>query len=304
MSKSWRTVVSVGVFLLSSLGCGDNEDGPRAQIQFAALVGDRPFSCDQSYMLGTPATEVQPRDFRLYVYDVALVRANGEQVKLKLVHDGHFQGEGVALLDFEDRTGTCEGGTPGTNTKVVGTVPDYPDYSGLYFRIGVPDALNHLDEAKQRAPLNISTMFWTWQDGYIQLRSDWHSPLYLAWQFLLAESLYDSDKGCTGSSAAGYTCPNSFQPIIELSEFDSAKDTVKLDLAALYRDINFQRTDWTPLEQVPSSDPAQNAAIDYQPGCHTEEWDAECTSLFSVLGIDYVQRGAPDPTKQRFASKL
>ncbi|HVZ37514.1 MAG TPA: MbnP family copper-binding protein, partial [Polyangiaceae bacterium] len=267
MLNSRRAAAWIGALLLSGCG-GDSGQGHNVEIKFAALVGEAPFSCTQSYMLGTPASMVQPRDLRLYVYDVALVRASGEQVKVTLAEDGHFQRANVALLDFEDRTGTCAG-TLATNTKVVGSAPEYPDYTGLHFRIGVPSELNHLDEAKQAPPLNLSGLFWSWQDGYIQLRSEWQNPTYLSWQFLLAESIYDSPNGCKGSDSAGYTCPNSFQPIVELANFDRTQDTVKLDLAALFQGINFQRTDWTPMDQLPSSDPTQNTNIDYQPGCHS-----------------------------------
>jgi uncharacterized repeat protein (TIGR04052 family) len=289
------------------LGCGGDGTAPRGKrvaLDFAAMVGDAPFACTQSYTLGTPASTVQPRDLRLYVYDVALVRADGSRVPVALDTDGRSQAQNVALLDFEDASGSCEGGTAETNSKVVGSVADHPDYTGVHFRIGVPSELNHLDAARQPAPLDVESMFWSWQDGHILLASEWKTPLNAGWQLRVAESLYESEGGCKGSHQRGYSCPNSFQPIVELPAFDVARDKVKLDLAVLFRGIDFTRSTWTPLEQLPAANAADNAALDYQPGCHTDEWDAECNVLFAVLGIDFLARGQPDASKQTFVSKL
>jgi len=74
------------------------------QLNFAAMVGAQPFSCTHSFMVGTPASAVSLQDFRLFVYDVALVRADGQQTKVALTSDGKFQGQNVALLDFADKT--------------------------------------------------------------------------------------------------------------------------------------------------------------------------------------------------------
>jgi uncharacterized repeat protein (TIGR04052 family) len=306
LRKLCRIAPLAGMALSGALACGGDNAGSRhVELNFAAMVGAAPFACEQSYMLGTPATQVTPRDFRLYVYDVALVRADGTQVPVKLDTDGKYQVSNIALLDFEDKAGDCDGDVA-TNSKIVGSVDEHDDYTGVHFRIGLPTALNHLDRATQPAPLNVVAMYWTWQDGHILLANEWKTPTNLAWQFRVAESLYESTdgKGCTGSHAAGYTCPNSFQPIVNLAGFDVVKDTVKLDLAPFYSAIDFTRTDFTPITQSPSADDAANASIDYQPGCHTDEWDQECISMFSVLGIDYLARGMPDPSKQSFASKL
>ncbi|MDB4976078.1 MAG: hypothetical protein JWN48_4419 [Myxococcaceae bacterium] len=297
----------LGLSLALGAGCGAADKAApkqRVELAFVARVGDADFACGQSYMLGTPATAVQGNDLRLYVYDVALVRADGSKVAVQLDTDGKWQAQGVALLDFEDGSSSCSGGTPERNLKLVGSVEDHGDYTGLHFRIGVPSELNHLDSAKQPAPLNVPAMFWSWQDGHIFLASEWKTPINFGWQFRVSESTYESDDGCKGSHSSGYHCPNSFQPIVDLAVFDAGKDTVKLDLGRLFAQIDFTRTDFAPLTQLPSADAAANGSLDYQPGCHTDEWDAECIPLYSVLGVDYLHRGLPDASKQTFASKL
>ena len=50
----------------------------------------------------------------------------------------------MTLIDLEDGTGACGGGTPGTNASVRGTVP-HGKYVGLRYTVGVPYALNHTD---------------------------------------------------------------------------------------------------------------------------------------------------------------
>ena len=108
-----------------ALGCGEDAEAPTTRevtIEFAGVVGDEPFSCAQTYALGEPTQEVQITDFKLYVHDVELIRADGERVPVELTSDEVWQAEGVALLDFEDGTGACANGNASTNTTVRGVI--------------------------------------------------------------------------------------------------------------------------------------------------------------------------------------
>ncbi len=81
-------------------------------IRFAAVVGDQPFACGNSYDgIGATASKVTPSDFRFYVSGVELIDAAGRAVPLKLEQDERWQHRDVALLDFENRTGPCLTGT-------------------------------------------------------------------------------------------------------------------------------------------------------------------------------------------------
>ncbi len=53
----------------------------------------------------------------------------------------------MALLDFEDGTGTCNTGSSAVNTSLRGKAKAYDDYTGVAFTVGVPERLNHLDAA-------------------------------------------------------------------------------------------------------------------------------------------------------------
>jgi hypothetical protein len=52
-----------------------------------------------------------------------LVARAGSTVPLALDQDGVWQYRGVALVDFEDRTGPCSMGTKAVRTAIDGTVP-------------------------------------------------------------------------------------------------------------------------------------------------------------------------------------
>ena len=136
-------------------------------INFAAEVGGAPFSCAESYDgLGAKKTAMTVTDYRLFVSQAALVRADGSLAPITLEQDGQWQYDNVVLLDFEDGSANCSAtGNAPTNTTLRGTVED-GDYVGLAFTVGLPFEHNHVDTTVAPAPLNTTGMFWTWQDGF------------------------------------------------------------------------------------------------------------------------------------------
>ncbi|WP_438032895.1 MbnP family copper-binding protein [Sorangium sp. So ce204] len=169
-------VTCLGVACLAALsGCGGSDEAVISKtfaLSFAAKVGDRPFSCTDTFDgVGTTASSVNALDFRMYVYDVRLVRGDGSEEPLALEQDGQWQRDKIAFLDFEDGTGSCETGSPETRTEVVGTAPA-GDYAGVRFNVGLPPEMNHLDAATAPAPLNIPGMWWSWKGGYKFVRLD------------------------------------------------------------------------------------------------------------------------------------
>ncbi|QYZ69555.1 MbnP family copper-binding protein [Neotabrizicola shimadae] len=135
-------------------------------IPFAAEIGGKPFSCAETFAdLGSTAAKAQAVDFRLFVSEAALVKADGTLQPIALEQDGQWQLEGLTLLEFEDASGNCVNGTAGINTALRGAVPD-GDYTRLVFTIGEPFAQNHGDPTVLPSPLNITAMLWNWQNGY------------------------------------------------------------------------------------------------------------------------------------------
>lgn len=136
-------------------------------INFAADVAGAPFSCATTYEgLGSTKAAMNVSDYRLFVSEPALIRADGSLAPITLEQDGQWQYDNVALLDFEDGTAACSStGNAPTNTVLRGTVED-GEYVGLSFTVGLPFKYNHVDTTVAPAPLNTTGMFWTWQDGF------------------------------------------------------------------------------------------------------------------------------------------
>jgi uncharacterized repeat protein (TIGR04052 family) len=249
------------------------EAGPGAQItvEVVAKLGARDFACGESVQDITAArARVTPRDLRLFVHDLRLVTRDGDEVPLTLDERLPWQGGGVALLDFEDASGDCFGGTPDTNTIVTGTVPA-GEYRGLVFTNGVPEALNHADPATAPAPLRAGGMSWGWLLGY---------------KFMVVElgttlQDFDSDAGdvvttsallhlgstaCDGSPGAGtIRCARANRNQIRLDGFEPGNDRVVLDVAAIF----------------------SGRGLDVDTLCHSSGPD--CEALLSNLGIDPVE---------------
>ena len=140
-------------------------------ITFRPQVGTEAFSCTATYTgFGTTGSTVAFADFKLYLSDVRLVTSSGSEEPVTLEQDGEWQLQNVALLDFDNGTGSCVGSTE-TNYQVKGTVPA-GTYSGIKFTMGIPFDLNHGDVATAAAPLNSTDMFWVWNYGYKFLRVD------------------------------------------------------------------------------------------------------------------------------------
>jgi uncharacterized repeat protein (TIGR04052 family) len=308
MRISAPRLVGSALALLGAGACGSETVPTKpVEVKFAARVGDAPLDCTKSYQVGSPPSAAKPLGLRAYVYDVALVRASGERVEVMPTDHGKWENSGVTLLDFVKKTAGCDDGTTDTNTTVVGQVPDHGDYVGLHFRIGVPDALDHLNGATQPSPLNDPNLFWSWQAGYIFMQTAWATESTRYWEFSLSESVSAggaTSKNCTAAAKDAGNCPATFAPDIDLAHFDVARDTVKFDLAALVAKVNLARSTYTPYGQQPSKNPSENVDLDYVAGCHMDPVDAECSELLESLGIDYATRSASDPKKQTFVSKL
>jgi uncharacterized repeat protein (TIGR04052 family) len=247
------------------------EMGPGAQpitVEVVAKLGASDFACGESVQGITVAPAlVTPRDLRLFVHDVRLVTRAGAEVPLVLDERLPWQGGGVALLDFEDASGDCFGGTPGTNTIVTGTVPA-GEYRGLVFTNGVPEAINHADPATAPAPLRAGGMSWGWLLGY---------------KFMVVElgtTLQDFDGGagdvattsallhlgstaCDGNPGAGtIVCAHANRNQVRLDGFEPGNDRVVLDVAAIF----------------------SGRGLDVETLCHSS--GPECEALLSNIGID------------------
>ncbi|KPQ31637.1 MAG: AZL_007920/MXAN_0976 family protein [Phormidesmis priestleyi Ana] len=306
---SLLTITSwIGGLLLSPSQAAETQ---AVTLNFEGMVGNQPFSCTESYQLGTAETMAVPTDFRLYLSDLALIDARGNAVPITLEQDGKWQYENVALLDFEDRTGTCANGTPETRTEVMGIVPA-GDYQGVQFTVGVPFDLNHDDATLAPSPLNLTSLWWNWRGGYKFLRVDLetrHMNAELPVQPKTeghfeqgSSTTHTSDighgagatgfaihLGSTGCQAEGEnlqptSCVNPNRADIVLSDLNPISDIIVVDLAALVQFNNLS----TNMPNTPA-------------GCMSAPEDADCMGIMHSLGISF--NGEPSPGQTVFRSE-
>ena len=301
LSRFTRTGLIVGSLVGAAAACTDEDPdanehehehdaGPSdagdktqtVEISFEARVGKEAFDCTQTYELGTEKTAVKPLDFKLYVHGAQLMSADGQAVDVTLEQDGKWQYKDVALLDFEDDSGSCSNGTGAVNTKLVGRVPA-GTYKGLKLNLGVPESMNHQNQATAESPLNVEGMFWSWLSGYKFLRID-----VMPAHGMMAPQADAKDAGpghtgagmgflvhlgstmCSGNPMGdeGVDCKRENRPSANFASFDVSKQKVIVDLAAL----------------LETSDVSMNKGG--QPGCMSAPDDPECAAIFEQIGVD------------------
>lgn len=265
------TALSVALALLA--GCGGDDDGSaerRAVVEFHAQVNGRDFTCGATYSnvgLGQPGT-YQVNDWRFYVHDVELVKADGSRRALDLDQDGVWQYRKVALLDLRRN---CGGGALPTNAVAAGTVLS-DNYTGICFKVGVPYELNHVNDATAPSPLNSSGMLWNWRGGRKFIRIDGTGApgdVDQATAFhihLGSTQCPGSDPNAPPTATCGY--PNI--PEICLDNFDADRDHIVMDIG-------------TALE-------ASNVAFntpDTASGCMSANSDPECIAIMPRLNLDF-----------------
>lgn len=258
---------SLAAVALSLAACGAPAERPIA-LTFSGQVGDRPFECGATYDdVGTTGATFTGLDFRFYLHDVRLVTAAGEEIPVALTDDDVWQNAEVALVDFETG-GTCESGNPETNRELHGRIPDAfdGDVVALRFRLGVPEAMNHVNAATQPAPMNVSSMFWGWSAGYDFLRVDGHTDVLPFTTFTLGAT------ECSGDARMGTrTCAHGNRAEIEIPvpSLEALEDGVVVaDLSDLFSTSDMRVDAGGPL------------------GCMSEVSDPECAAMFAALGMD------------------
>ncbi len=261
--------------LVATSACGG---GDPVSLTFAAQIGNDPFVCGNTYPgVGTTATELTVSDFRFYIHDVRLVTMDGTEVPVSLDDDGAWQNGRVALLDFEDATSTCEGGTSAMNSVVKGKVDVPGPYSGVRFELGVPFDLNHADATLAGSPLNLTSMFWGWQGGYKFLRTEGTSTgLPDGWRIHLGST------GCDGDLSGGVTmCTYPNVASIAVDGPDPTASVIAADLAGLLEESDMDAN--TP---------------DTPPGCMATATDPDCVPVFAGLGLPFA--GGPAEAQRFF----
>lgn len=254
-------------------------------IEFEARVGSNAFGCDASYDgLGSGASTMRPLDFRFYVYDVALlpVDSSAATVPFVLTPDGTWQTNRVALLDFEDGSGSCIDGTPGVHTRLTGRLPE-GEYRGISFKVGLPLDLNHADQATAAPPLNDPTMWWSWAFGYRFMKIEFQSTAAGAQPFYVHLGSTDC-KGSNPNAGQVTACARPDEIEVSLPSFELGSGRVRIDYAALIADVDV--------------DVDGGGA----PGCMSGADDPECIQVFPKIGLDPTTGVGNAATQRIFSS--
>ena len=220
-------------------------------LNFAAKVFDEEFACGKTYTKqGSAETEVTPGFLRFYVSNVRLITKSGQEVPATLAEVSPWQGGGVALLDFEDGTGSCSQGNAELRTKIEVLAPK-GDYAGVAFSTAVPEELNHEDPTTLPAPLQASVMMWGWGLGYKFLVAELVEPFGTEDNPGGEAQFHLGSAGCVvAPSASGGSAPvegdieciaNNYNDI-RLETFDSSTDTIVMDVGAVFKDVDLSTT--------------------------------------------------------------
>lgn len=267
--------------LMSGCNSSDSDDEEAlastktVTIAFEATVGDETLQCSEgdsakTYAnVGTTDETITLKDFRFFVSDVKMVRADGTKETLKLNANAYqYQGEAshVALLDFEDNSGNCidRGNSATTNMVVEGNVSN-ETYAGIEFTVGVPFDLNHV-EFPDIQVLNHSSMAWKWAAGrkFVKMEAQPESNTSLVWNFHLGST------GCQDTDSDGITneCAQPNRITIALDDFDAESNTVKIDYKAL----------------LAANDVSKD--LGGAKGCMSGLTDPECSHVLTTIGLD------------------
>lgn len=240
--------------------------GPQpVALSFAAELAGQPFSCQESYPL-PDGRALRFNDLRVFVHDLQLVDDKGTHHPVALDSSSPWQTEALALLDFEDGTGSCRNGSAPTHTTLTGAADGGP-WTGLQFKVGVPFADNHADPAKAQAPLSLTSMHWSWQGGYKFLRLDAD----------LGESstlVHLGSTGCAGTIGDMSACGQPNRPQVTL-DGDPTAGVVVMQL--------------NPLLQPDTLDQ----------GCMGAASHPGCAPVFAAVGLDAAQ-GTANGNQQVF----
>jgi uncharacterized repeat protein (TIGR04052 family) len=223
-------------------------DAVLVTLRFRAQVGEEELECGKSYAdSGVDGSVVTPAFLRLYVSNIRLLKEDGEDSPVFIQESSPWQGGGVALLDFEDGTGSCDQGDAQLRREVVGQVAP-GDYTGVAFSTSVPENLNMADPVLAPAPLQVGQMYWGWALGY----------RFFAAEFVSAPAsgeggasgarvgFHLGSLGCTrpagpgagGSGQEGEPCEASNYNDIRLLNFRAEEDAVVIDLASLLSEVD------------------------------------------------------------------
>ncbi|MFT5082102.1 MAG: putative repeat protein (TIGR04052 family) [Lentisphaeria bacterium] len=174
-----------------------------------------------------------------YIYDIYLIDSNDQRIPYIITNTSPWQRNDVALLSFANAD------LKESNTRVHGTLPsNRPTIVGLGFSLGLPFDVNHTNPLTTQSPLNIGSLYWSWQLGYKFLRVDYDYINALGTTQQRAFHL--GSTGCLSASAIRppqQACEKPNIAHIELRGFSPKKNVITVNMdALLHHDQNINAT--------------------------------------------------------------
>jgi uncharacterized repeat protein (TIGR04052 family) len=242
-------------------------------------------------------------DIRFFISNVLLWDAAGNAVPLVMTEDA-YQSKNVALMDFGRNTaatGAAATCTAPAHTAITGKVVP-GTYTGISYTLGVPvrsadmtTKLNHSASttamktaAAASAPAAVFSnpippldtvaqpgMAWNWQGGrkFTKIEFKTTTPAKNITAGVVGTNavfnVHIGSTGCSGNPVSGVdtACTNPNRLGVKFAAFNTAVDTVKLDLAALYANVD-------------ATYEGGGAG-----GCMSGTTDPECAGIFKSLGL-------------------
>ncbi len=175
------------------------------------------------------------RDLRMYISEVKLIGLNDGLTDVFFSTDGTWQGNNVALIDFENGNASTGRGTAAQNSLVKGVAAGGL-YKGVQFTVGVPEALNHLQASSQISPLNVTPMYWAWTSGYKFVNVEFSLDGGTTFTQFHLGSQGATGNACSNDAATGTygNCPMKFRPRIQVTgAFNPQSQVIQIDLDQL-----------------------------------------------------------------------
>lgn len=275
-SKSNLLIGVAACAIVLATGCASAPSGSTAtpapiELKFELTAGEMPFKCGDTVSgIGTAGATMSLQDARIFVSNFRLVSADGAETPIALDQDGVWQSGNLALLDFEDASGACNG-NPAFNNSVKGLAL-MGDNTGIVFDLGVPAEMNHQDPTLAAAPLNQSSLSWPWRYGYKHTTIDLETaPQEGRTATASGFSIHLGAMNC-GEGAMRVPpevpCEKQNRAEIRVEAFNPATQSLAIDLAALLQDTD-----------ITTNDP------DTASGCMSAEDDADCAGIFARTGL-------------------
>jgi uncharacterized repeat protein (TIGR04052 family) len=144
-------------------------------ITFSVHFQGLPIQCDQS--LNIQNEQWQISELAMFFSQFSL-----NNVRPIILDDNDWQSQQIALIRYAPGCKKTTG-----NMSVVAAIENIDSKTPLTlsFNVGVPFAVNHQNPLIQASPLNDSSMFWAWRNGYKFIRWDMQNDMGDSWSFHL-----------------------------------------------------------------------------------------------------------------------